>query len=72
MAPAGTPDPIIQKVSTDLRTVVAMPDVVERFQVLGTYTRDLTPAQTGEFMRSEERLWWPIVRQVKDSPAPAR
>src|SRR3954452_8878903 len=64
MAPAGTPDFIIQKVNADLRTVVAMPEVIERFQVLGTYTRDLTPEQTGEFIRSEERLWWPIVRQV--------
>ena len=64
MAPAGTPEPIIQKVNADLRKVVAMPDVVERFQTLGTYTRDLTPAQTGEFIRSEEQLWWPIVRQV--------
>jgi tripartite-type tricarboxylate transporter receptor subunit TctC len=64
MAPAGTPEPIIQKVNSDLRKVVAMPEVVERFQALGTYTRDLTPAETGEFMRSEERLWWPIVRQV--------
>jgi hypothetical protein len=42
----------------------AIPEVVERFETLGTYTRDLTPAQTGEFIRSEERLWWPIVRQV--------
>jgi tripartite-type tricarboxylate transporter receptor subunit TctC len=65
MAPAGTPDAIIQKVNADLRKVVALPDVIERFQTLGTYTRDLTPAETGEFMRSEERLWWPIVRQVK-------
>jgi tripartite-type tricarboxylate transporter receptor subunit TctC len=64
MAPAGTPEPIIQKVNADLRKVVAMPEVVERFQALGTYTRDLTPPETGEFMRSEERLWWPIVRQV--------
>ncbi len=64
MAPAGTPEPIIQKVNADLRKVVAMTEVVERFQALGTYTRDLTPAETGEFMRSEERLWWPIVRQV--------
>jgi tripartite-type tricarboxylate transporter receptor subunit TctC len=73
MAPAGTPDAIIQKVNADLRKVVAMPDVVERFQALGTYTRDLTPAQTGEFMRSEERLWWPIVRQVnQQAAAPAR
>ena len=64
MAPAGTPESIIRKVNEDLRKVVAMPDVVERFHVLGTYSRDLTPAQTGEFLRSEERLWWPIVRQI--------
>jgi tripartite-type tricarboxylate transporter receptor subunit TctC len=73
MAPAGTPDSIIQKVNADLRKVVAMPDVIERFQTLGTYTRDLTQAQTNEFMRSEERLWWPIVRQINQQPAaPAR
>jgi len=65
MAPAGVPDAIIQKLNADLRKVVAMPEVVERFHALGTYTRDLTPAQTGEFMRSEEKLWWPIVRQVQ-------
>jgi tripartite-type tricarboxylate transporter receptor subunit TctC len=65
MAPAGVPDAIIQKLNKDLRTVVAEKDVQERFQTLGTYTRDLTPAQTGEFMASEEKLWWPIVRRVE-------
>ena len=64
MAPAGTPAPIIQKVSADLRKVIAIPDVVERFQTLGTYSRDLTPTQTEKFIRSEEQLWWPIVRRV--------
>ena len=73
MAPAGTPEHIVQKVNADLRKVVAMLEVVERFYTLGTYTRDLTLAQTGEFMRSEERLWWPIVRQLNQQPAaPAR
>jgi tripartite-type tricarboxylate transporter receptor subunit TctC len=67
MAPTGTPEHIVQKVSADLRKVVAIPEVVERFQTLGTYTRDLTPAQTGEFIRSEERLWWPIVRRVNQN-----
>jgi tripartite-type tricarboxylate transporter receptor subunit TctC len=65
MAPAGTPDRIIHKINADLRTVVAIPEVQDRFHVLGTYTRDLTPEQTGEFLRSEEQLWWPIVRQVE-------
>lgn len=69
MAPAGVPDAIIQKLNADLRKVVATKDVEERFHTLGTYTRDLTPAQTGEFMRSEEKLWWPIVRQVNKDQA---
>ncbi len=64
MAPAGVPDAIVQKINADLRKVIAMPEVVERFHTLGTYTRDLTPAQTEEFLRSEERLWWPIVRDI--------
>jgi len=65
MAPAGVPDAIIQKLNKDLRTVLALPEVQERLHVLGTYTRDLTPAQTTEFMRNEERLWWPIVQRVE-------
>ena len=69
MAPAGVPDAIIQKLNADLRKVVAMPDVIERFHALGTYSRDYTPAQTGEFMRSEEKLWWPIVRQINKEQA---
>ncbi len=73
MAPAGTPDAIIQKINADIRLVVAMPDVVPRFHQLGTYARDLTVAQTGEFIRSEEKLWWPIVRAMKAAAdAPAR
>ena len=64
MAPEGVPDAIIQKLNKDLRAVVAEKDVIERFQQLGTYSRDLTPQQTDEFMRNEEKLWWPIVRRV--------
>jgi tripartite-type tricarboxylate transporter receptor subunit TctC len=66
MAPTGTPDAIIQKVNADVRKVTAMPDVIARMQQLGTYSRDLTPAQTDEFIRGEEKLWWPIVRALKE------
>jgi tripartite-type tricarboxylate transporter receptor subunit TctC len=64
MAPAGVPDAIIQKVNADLRKIVAEKEVQDKFHTLGTYTRDLTPAQTGEFIASEQKLWWPIVREV--------
>jgi tripartite-type tricarboxylate transporter receptor subunit TctC len=65
MVPAGVPDAIVQKLNKDLRAVVADKEVIERFQQLGTYSRDLTPEQTDEFMKNEEKLWWPIVRQVE-------
>ncbi len=66
MAPAGTPDHVIQKVNADLRKVTAMPDVIARLHQLGTYGRDFTPAQTEEFIRDEEKLWHPIVRDLKN------
>ena len=45
MAPAGTPDAIMQKVNADMRTVLQIPEVVERFDVLGTYARLMSPAR---------------------------
>jgi tripartite-type tricarboxylate transporter receptor subunit TctC len=72
MAPTGTPERIVQKVNVDLRTVLAAPDIQERFHVLGTYTRDLSPEATAAFMRNEEKLWWPIVRQVEAEEQSAR
>lgn len=70
MAPAGVPEPIIEKLNKDLRAVLAQPDLQQRFQALGTYTRYLTPAQTAEFIRSEEQLWWPIVERVEAENTP--
>jgi tripartite-type tricarboxylate transporter receptor subunit TctC len=65
MVPAGVPDAIVQKLNKDLRAVTADKEVIEKFQALGTYSRDLTPQQTDEFMKNEEKLWWPIVQQVE-------
>jgi len=65
MAPVGVPDAIVQKLNRDLRTVVAQPDLQERFRQIGTYARDLSPAETEAFIRSEEKLWWPIVERVE-------
>jgi len=28
----------------------------------------MSPAETEAFMRNEEKLWWPIVRQIKAQP----
>jgi tripartite-type tricarboxylate transporter receptor subunit TctC len=64
MAPAGTPDAIVQKINADLRSVLADPAVQAKLAVLGSYAAPLTPAETAAFIKREEELWWPIVREV--------
>jgi len=64
MAPAGTPDAIVQKINADLRTVLADPEVQAKLAVLGSYAAPLTPAETAAFIKREEELWWPIVREA--------
>jgi tripartite-type tricarboxylate transporter receptor subunit TctC len=64
MAPTGTPEAIVQKVSRDLRAVLDQPEVKTKIEKLGTYVRPLSPAQTAEFIRGEQKLWAPVVGQV--------
>ncbi len=64
MALAGTSDDVVRKVNADLRTVLDIPEVRTRFETLATYVRHLTPAETGQFIRDEQKAWEPVVKQV--------
>jgi tripartite-type tricarboxylate transporter receptor subunit TctC len=65
MAPAGVSDAIIQKINADLRVVLAQPDVIKKFEALGSYPHPMTPQETTAFLRAERDLWWPIVRKIE-------
>lgn len=65
MAPAGTPEKIIAQINADLRVVLAQSELLEKFEAIGTYPQPLSPAETADFIRAEEQLWWPIVRQIE-------
>jgi len=65
MAPAGVPDSIIEKINADLRTVLSQPDVIKKFETLGTYPHPMSPRETSAFLRAERDLWWPIVRKIE-------
>ena len=64
MAPPGTPEPITRKVSDDLRTVLARPELQERYRDLGTYVRPLTPTELVTFAREEQARWKPVIARV--------
>ena len=68
MAPAGTPDGVVQKISDDLRAVLKDDDLRRRIEMIGTYALPMTRAETAEFIRREQETWQPVVRDVGLAP----
>ena len=64
LAPSGTPDPIVRKVSADLSTALKDPEVKSRFQANGAFVKQMTPEQVTAFVQSEQKTWRPILEQV--------
>ena len=61
-APAGTPEPVIQRLNKEMLAVLAMPDLRERFASLGMEPLGSTPAEFGAFVRSEIKRLGEVVR----------
>jgi tripartite-type tricarboxylate transporter receptor subunit TctC len=64
MAKTGTPEPILLEARESLRAVLGEPAVTQKFQSLGTYPRVMSPEEMTAFVRSEQEVWRPIVKQV--------
>jgi tripartite-type tricarboxylate transporter receptor subunit TctC len=64
VAPLATPEPIIRKVSEDLRTVVSDPELKKTIAVRGSYTRAMSPAQTIAFVAGEQAKWKPVMEDI--------
>jgi tripartite-type tricarboxylate transporter receptor subunit TctC len=64
LAPAGTPDWIVRKVGQDLRTGLDHPELRQKLADLATFARPMSPAETTEFIRREQELWRPVVKQI--------
>jgi len=63
-APAGVSAAIVEKVNRDLRGVLAQSELQQKLQTLGAYARPMSPAETASFIRGEQDLWRPLVREL--------
>ena len=68
VAPLGTPDAIVRKVSEDLRKVASDPAVKAKLAATGNYTDPMSPAELLSFIRSEQQLWKPVLEQIARNP----
>lgn len=64
MAPAGTPQPIIERLSAELVRIVRDPAVLERLKGDGVTGTGSTPQELAEYLRSESAKWGKVVRDV--------
>jgi tripartite-type tricarboxylate transporter receptor subunit TctC len=61
LAPAGTPKPIVDKVSQDLQKVLAMPDVQQQLLAQGAVAHGGTPADFANLIASDRRKYARII-----------
>jgi tripartite-type tricarboxylate transporter receptor subunit TctC len=62
--PARIPSHIAQRVNQDLNKALAQPALKDKLLAIGAFTRPMTPQDTVAFIRKEEQVWRPLVRQL--------
>jgi len=64
LAPAGTPAPVIAKLSEAMTAILRDPDVVEKFNLLGAEAVPMTPEELRKYLEAEDTTWMPIVKKA--------
>ena len=64
-APAGTPKPIVDKLSAELKSILQRPDVQERMLAAGVYVNYLSPADSAKRIQRELSMWAKVIMDAK-------
>lgn len=68
LVPAGTPQPIIDRLNTDINRVTQAPDVVARLAELGIFPRQDSVASAREFFSGQQKLMKKVVTDLGVKP----
>jgi tripartite-type tricarboxylate transporter receptor subunit TctC len=60
--PAGTPAPIVDRLHTEIRNILAQPDVQEKLKAFGMEPADMTTTQIAAFQKSEVEKWAQVIK----------
>jgi tripartite-type tricarboxylate transporter receptor subunit TctC len=62
LAPARTPEPILERVAAEVRSIVQEPAMTRRMQDLGFVVEGRPPAETDAFLRAEVERWRAVIQ----------
>lgn len=63
-APAKTPAAVVEKAGAALAKILDEPAVVQQFRQLGSEVRTMSAAQFGQYLRTLEETWVPLIRDA--------
>jgi len=63
-APAGTPQPVLDKLSSSITRVVNTPDFAKRMEAIGNVPWAMTPAELGAHVVSERERLGKLIRDA--------
>jgi len=64
VAPAGTPRDIVLQLNAEVKRVLALPDVVQRFGDLGMSVNGGTPAELDAYIKAEIAKWAKVIKDA--------
>ena len=67
-APARTPPHILARLNKELVAVLESPEIIQQFKDRGIEAAPSSPAEYGQFIRSEEAKWLPLIRKSNIRP----
>jgi tripartite-type tricarboxylate transporter receptor subunit TctC len=62
VAPAGTPQPVVDKVQREIAAIYADPTIAARLEKAGFDAQSSTPQQLDAFIRSETARWGKLIK----------
>jgi tripartite-type tricarboxylate transporter receptor subunit TctC len=62
--PANTPAAIVRKIYADTAAALADPPIKARLEQLGLFVIGSTPAELGQFLKSEMDKWGPVIKEA--------
>jgi tripartite-type tricarboxylate transporter receptor subunit TctC len=64
VAPNGTPEPILRKVSADTAVVAEDAAVKQNLAKLGSYSHAMTAAEALAFVHQQQETWRPVMEKI--------
>jgi tripartite-type tricarboxylate transporter receptor subunit TctC len=62
LAPPGTPQPIVDRLNSELVQILKRPETIEKLKVLGLDLIASNPAEFSEFIRTENQRWAEVAK----------